>query len=300
MDKGYVTYAGRTNEGEAKFYSGECAMLIVELGRLREHRPQREVQVGRRAAAVLRRRERRAAEHDHRRRQPVGDVRQDAAPEYKGVAKFFTFLSQPEIQAEWHQDTGYLPITHGRVRADEEVGLLREEPGPEHRRRADDREDDEQLARRAPRQLRAGAHGDRGGARERVGGQEGAEGSARRGGQARQRDHRARSRRRTSDASDAGRRRRLARHARTCRGAPRPLHARRARPRWPPRKRVVFQSKWLPYVLVAPQIVVTVVFFFLPATQALYQSLLVRTRSAPARSSSGSRTSSTCSTTTRT
>ncbi len=40
-------------------------------------------------------------------------------------------------------------------------------------------------------------------------------------------------------------------------------------------KRVVFRSKWLPYVLVAPQILVTVVFFFLPATQALWQSLLV-------------------------
>ena len=40
-------------------------------------------------------------------------------------------------------------------------------------------------------------------------------------------------------------------------------------------KRVVFQSKWLPYVLVAPQLFITVVFFFLPATQALYQSLLV-------------------------
>ena len=32
MDKGYVSYAGRTNEAEAKFYSGECAMMIVELG----------------------------------------------------------------------------------------------------------------------------------------------------------------------------------------------------------------------------------------------------------------------------
>jgi len=40
-------------------------------------------------------------------------------------------------------------------------------------------------------------------------------------------------------------------------------------------KRVVFQSKWLPYLLVAPQLFITVVFFFLPATQALYQSLLV-------------------------
>ena len=39
-------------------------------------------------------------------------------------------------------------------------------------------------------------------------------------------------------------------------------------------KRVVFRSRWLPYVLVAPQIVVTLVFFFRPAGQALYKSLL--------------------------
>jgi sn-glycerol 3-phosphate transport system substrate-binding protein len=31
--------------------------------------------------------------------------------EYKGVAKFFSFLSRPEVQAAWHQNTGYLPIT---------------------------------------------------------------------------------------------------------------------------------------------------------------------------------------------
>ncbi|MEV8471273.1 sn-glycerol-3-phosphate ABC transporter permease UgpA [Ralstonia sp. UNC404CL21Col] len=39
-------------------------------------------------------------------------------------------------------------------------------------------------------------------------------------------------------------------------------------------KRVVFRSRWLPYALVAPQIVITLVFFFWPAGQALYQSLL--------------------------
>ena len=40
-------------------------------------------------------------------------------------------------------------------------------------------------------------------------------------------------------------------------------------------KRVLFRSSWLPYVLVAPQIIITVVFFFWPAVQALYQSLLI-------------------------
>ncbi|APV51738.1 glycerol-3-phosphate transporter permease [Betaproteobacteria bacterium GR16-43] len=41
-------------------------------------------------------------------------------------------------------------------------------------------------------------------------------------------------------------------------------------------KRVVFQSKWLPYALLAPQIVVTVIFFFWPAAQAVYYSFLVQ------------------------
>src|SRR5258708_2075471 len=31
--------------------------------------------------------------------------------EYAGVAKFFAYLSKPEIQAAWHQNTGYLPLT---------------------------------------------------------------------------------------------------------------------------------------------------------------------------------------------
>ena len=38
-------------------------------------------------------------------------------------------------------------------------------------------------------------------------------------------------------------------------------------------KRVVFRSAWLPYALLAPQIAVTVAFFFLPATQAAWYSL---------------------------
>ncbi len=40
-------------------------------------------------------------------------------------------------------------------------------------------------------------------------------------------------------------------------------------------KRVTFQSAWLPYALIAPQIIVTLVFFVWPAAQALYQSVFV-------------------------
>ena len=38
-------------------------------------------------------------------------------------------------------------------------------------------------------------------------------------------------------------------------------------------KRVLFKSAWLPWVLIAPQMAVILVFFFWPAGQALYQSL---------------------------
>jgi sn-glycerol 3-phosphate transport system permease protein len=39
-------------------------------------------------------------------------------------------------------------------------------------------------------------------------------------------------------------------------------------------KRVFFKSKWLPWLLIAPQMVIILVFFFWPAFQALYQSVL--------------------------
>jgi sn-glycerol 3-phosphate transport system permease protein len=39
-------------------------------------------------------------------------------------------------------------------------------------------------------------------------------------------------------------------------------------------KRVVFKNRVLPYLLVAPQIIITLVFFIWPASQALYQSVL--------------------------
>lgn len=39
-------------------------------------------------------------------------------------------------------------------------------------------------------------------------------------------------------------------------------------------KRVYFRQPWLPWVLVAPQLAVVITFFFWPAGQALYQSLV--------------------------
>lgn len=39
-------------------------------------------------------------------------------------------------------------------------------------------------------------------------------------------------------------------------------------------KKMTFNHRWLPYLLLAPQVIVTIIFFIWPASQALYQSLL--------------------------
>ncbi|MET3926302.1 sn-glycerol-3-phosphate ABC transporter substrate-binding protein UgpB [Devosia sp. 2618] len=48
---------------------------------------------------------------------------------YAGAAQFFTYLSQPEVQADWHQFTGYLPITNAAFELGEEQGYYAEHPG---------------------------------------------------------------------------------------------------------------------------------------------------------------------------
>lgn len=50
---------------------------------------------------------------------------------YKGVAKFFTFLSQPKIQAEWSEFTGYVPITTAAYNLEQSQGYFKKNPGAE-------------------------------------------------------------------------------------------------------------------------------------------------------------------------
>jgi sn-glycerol 3-phosphate transport system substrate-binding protein len=49
--------------------------------------------------------------------------------EYKGVAKFFGFLSKPEVQAGWHQNTGYLPVTRAAFDLTRAQGFYDRNPG---------------------------------------------------------------------------------------------------------------------------------------------------------------------------
>jgi len=52
-----------------------------------------------------------------------------SAEEYKGVARFFAYLSRPGAQAWWHQTTGYLPITKAAYELSQAQGFYDRNPG---------------------------------------------------------------------------------------------------------------------------------------------------------------------------
>ena len=48
---------------------------------------------------------------------------------YKGVGLFFNYLSKPDVQAKWHQETGYLPITLAAYELSKSQGYYAKNPG---------------------------------------------------------------------------------------------------------------------------------------------------------------------------
>jgi sn-glycerol 3-phosphate transport system substrate-binding protein len=50
-------------------------------------------------------------------------------PEYKGVARFFTHLSNAEVQSWWHRETGYVPITKAAYQLTRAQGFYDAFPG---------------------------------------------------------------------------------------------------------------------------------------------------------------------------
>lgn len=49
--------------------------------------------------------------------------------DYKGVAKFLTYLSSADVQAWWHQETGYVPITTAAYELSRKQGYYEKSPG---------------------------------------------------------------------------------------------------------------------------------------------------------------------------
>ncbi|RFU11692.1 sn-glycerol-3-phosphate ABC transporter substrate-binding protein UgpB [Rhodobacteraceae bacterium W635] len=51
--------------------------------------------------------------------------------EYRGLAQFLSHVISPEVQASWHQATGYVPITNAAAELSEEQGFYDANPGTE-------------------------------------------------------------------------------------------------------------------------------------------------------------------------
>jgi sn-glycerol 3-phosphate transport system substrate-binding protein len=126
--RGMFTYAGRGNQAEAKFASGECAMLTSSAG----------------AQANIRKNAKFAWSvnflpyWDDVKGAPQNSVIGGASlwvmsgktnNVYKGVAKFLAFLSRPEVQMDWHMSTGYVPITVAAYELTKKSGYYEKTPG---------------------------------------------------------------------------------------------------------------------------------------------------------------------------
>ena len=49
--------------------------------------------------------------------------------EYRAVANFFAYISQPAVDAEWHQRTGYVPVTSAAYEVSKGQGFYQKTPG---------------------------------------------------------------------------------------------------------------------------------------------------------------------------
>ena len=125
---GYFTYSGRGNEGEAKFAAGECAMLTSSSSSYADLKKNAKFDFG---VAQL-------PYYDDFSGAPQNTLIGGAGlwvmaghPSTKGAARFLAFLSKPEVQAEWHQATGYVPLTTAAYELTRKQGFYASHPGHE-------------------------------------------------------------------------------------------------------------------------------------------------------------------------
>ena len=128
--EGTFKYGGRDAAGDALFPSGECAMIHASSG-LRA-RIMREAKFEW-APAML-------PYWPGTPNAPKNSIIGGAAfwvmtsptrkpEEYKGVAEFFRFISQPDVVAKWHTDTGFLPVTAAGYEKVKASGFYQQNPG---------------------------------------------------------------------------------------------------------------------------------------------------------------------------
>lgn len=121
-------YGGREGKARPKFLAGECAMTIASSASRSGILPTAKFAVGMGMQPY----------YDDVKGAPQNSIIGGASlwvlagrptEEYKGIAKFFTYLSTPEVQAWWHQETGYLPITPAAFELSKKQAYYEKNPG---------------------------------------------------------------------------------------------------------------------------------------------------------------------------
>jgi sn-glycerol 3-phosphate transport system substrate-binding protein len=125
---GLFIYKGRANAPEATFVSGECAMITTSSGFYGNVAKNAKFKF---AVSTL-------PYYPDVPGAPQNTVIGGASlwvmagkkpEEYKGIAEFFSYLSQPEVQSAFHKKTGYLPITMAAYKLTDESGFYKQNPG---------------------------------------------------------------------------------------------------------------------------------------------------------------------------
>jgi sn-glycerol 3-phosphate transport system substrate-binding protein len=121
-------YSGRGQSAEPRFQKGECGIFIGSSGTSADIKANSRFEVGYGMLPYW------PDATDAGQNSIIGGatlwVLRDRPPaEYAGVAKFFAYLSKPEVQAAWHQATGYLPITRAAYELTRTQGFYERNPG---------------------------------------------------------------------------------------------------------------------------------------------------------------------------
>ena len=125
-DKTY-DYSGRTNNGEGRFTSGECPIFLTSSGFFGNVKANAKFDWGNAPMPY----------YPDVQGAPQNSIIGGAslwvmggkkANEYKGVAKFFTFLSDVDRQVKLHTESGYLPITKAAYEKVKASGFYKDKP----------------------------------------------------------------------------------------------------------------------------------------------------------------------------
>ncbi len=123
-------YSGRTTEPTAKFISGDCGMLMDSSA---SYGP---VKNGAKFAWGVTQLPYYPDVAGAPQNSIIGGaslwvMSGKSAAQYKGIAKFFTYLSSVPVQEAWHEQTGYLPITKAAYDKTKADGFYDKNPGTE-------------------------------------------------------------------------------------------------------------------------------------------------------------------------